>query len=86
MGQPVDIARLEYSASGRRVIAVKMKDAAVARRLLALALVLEGSSREAAANTDAMNEHLKEISIRWRPERTRCRCATVRDGTSAAGN
>jgi transposase len=54
MGQPVEITRLEYSASELRVVAVKMKDAAVARRLLALALVLEGASREAAATANGM--------------------------------
>lgn len=42
-------SRLEHSASELRAIAAKVKEAAVARRLLALALVLEGGSREAAA-------------------------------------
>jgi putative transposase len=54
MGQPVEITRLEYSASELRVVAVKIKDSAVARRLLALALVLEGHSREAAATANGM--------------------------------
>jgi hypothetical protein len=42
MGQPVEITRLEHSASELRAFAAKIKDAAIARRLLALALVLEG--------------------------------------------
>jgi len=54
MGQAVEITRTEYSASELRAIAVKIKDAAVVRRLLALALVLEGRSREAAAATNGM--------------------------------
>jgi transposase len=54
MGQPVEITRLELSASELRAAAVKTKDAAVARRLLALALVLEGHSREAAATANGM--------------------------------
>ena len=45
MGQAVEITRTEHSASALRAMAAKTKDAAVARRLLALALVLEGASR-----------------------------------------
>jgi transposase len=54
MGQPIELTRLEHSASELRAIAAKVKDAAVARRLLALALVLEGGSREAAAAASGM--------------------------------
>jgi transposase len=54
MGQPVEITRLEHSASELRAVAVKTKDTAVARRLLALALVLDGHSREAAATASGM--------------------------------
>jgi transposase len=55
MGQPVEITRTEHSAAELRVLAVKVKDAEVVRRLLALALVLEGHSREAAARTNGMD-------------------------------
>lgn len=55
MGQPVEITRTEHSAWELRDIAAKTKDAAVVRRLLALALVLEGHSREAAARTNGMD-------------------------------
>jgi transposase len=54
MGQAVEITRGEHSASELRALAVKIKDAAVVRRLLALALVLEGRSREAAAAASGM--------------------------------
>jgi len=54
MGQAVEITRLEHSASELRAMAGKVRDAAVARRLLALALVLEGHSREAAATASGM--------------------------------
>jgi len=54
MGQPVEITRTEHTASELRAIAAKLKDAAVARRLLALARVLEGDSREAAATASGM--------------------------------
>ena len=55
MGQPVEITRTEHSATELRGLAAKLKDAAVVRRLLALALVLEGHSREAAARTNGMD-------------------------------
>ena len=55
MGQAVEITRMEYSASELRAIAAKTRDAAIARRLLALALVLEGYSRAAAARTSGMD-------------------------------
>ena len=54
MGQAVEITRMEHSASELRALAAKIKDAAVVRRLLALALVLEGHSREAAAAASGM--------------------------------
>jgi hypothetical protein len=54
MSQPVEITRTEYSASELRGLAGKVKDAAVVRRLLALALVLEGHSRETAAAASGM--------------------------------
>jgi len=54
VGQPVEITRLDYSASELRALAVKIKDASVVRRLLAIALVLEGQSRAAAATANGM--------------------------------
>ena len=54
MGEAVEITRTEHSPSELRSLAAKTRDAAVARRLLALAMVLEGHSREAAAVTNGM--------------------------------
>lgn len=54
MGQAVEITRGEHSALELRALAAKIRDAAVVRRLLALALVLEGGSREAAAAASGM--------------------------------
>jgi transposase len=62
MGQAVEITRIEHSASELRALTAKTKDAAVARRLLALALVLEGHSREAAAATNGMT---RQTSRDW---------------------
>ena len=54
MGQPVEITRTEYSASELRALAAKMNDGTAVRRLLSLALVVEGHSREAAATAGGM--------------------------------
>src|SRR6202007_2673310 len=51
MGQPIAV-RTDYTAAEVRLLAKQAKDAAQARRLLAIAAVLDGSSRtEAATNT-----------------------------------
>ena len=49
MGAAVAIMRTELSATELRMSAAATRDACVARRLLALALVLDGSNREEAA-------------------------------------
>jgi transposase len=54
MGRPVEITRLEHSASELRALAAKVKDAAMVRRLLALAPALEGHSRDTAAAANGM--------------------------------
>lgn len=51
----VMISRTENSAAELRLLAVKSRDAAQGRRLLALAMVLEGSCREDAARQAGMD-------------------------------
>lgn len=55
MGAPVKITRTDLSAVELRMAAAATRDARVARRLLALALVLEGSDRDAAARVCGMD-------------------------------
>jgi transposase len=55
MGQPLAITRMELSAAELRAHAARSRDGAVVRRLLALALVLEGHSRESAARLSGMS-------------------------------
>jgi len=55
MGKPVEITRTEFSAGALREMAVRMDDGAVVRRLLAIALVLEGCSRTEAARLNGMD-------------------------------
>lgn len=54
MGKPVEITRTERSASELREIAAGTADGAVVRRLLAIALILEGYSRTEAARLTSM--------------------------------
>lgn len=54
MGQPIEISRTELSAAALRAVAAKSDNGAVVRRLLAVALLLEGSSREEAARLNGM--------------------------------
>jgi transposase len=58
MGRPIEITRLEHSATALREIAAKTQDGAVVRRLLAIALVLEGHSREEAARLNGMDRQV----------------------------
>lgn len=51
----VEIVRLDLDATGLRRAAGRSRDAAAARRMLALALVLEGSSRAQAAQAAGMD-------------------------------
>ena len=54
MGQPLEITRTELSASALRALAGKADDGAMVRRLLAIALVVEGRCRDEAALLNGM--------------------------------
>src|SRR6202171_6046166 len=65
MGQAVSV-RTDYTASEVRRFAKHAKDAAQARRLLAIADVLDGASREDAAKTGGMDRQtLRDWVIRF---------------------
>ena len=55
MAYAVAITRLDLSASQLRAVAAKEKDATATRRILALALVLEGADRTTAARSCSMD-------------------------------
>jgi transposase len=55
MGAAVQITRLDLDAAGLRREAGRTRDAAAARRMLALALVLEGAARTDAARAAGMD-------------------------------
>jgi transposase len=55
MGKPIEITRRELSASELRELASGTHDGAVVRRLLAIALILDGHSRAEAARLNGMD-------------------------------
>src|ERR1700745_3004914 len=55
MAKAIAITRLDLTAADLRAAATKAKDVAAARRMLCLAMVLEGSDRTTAAETCGMD-------------------------------
>lgn len=55
MGRAISITNLEYSAADLRRLASREKHGEVVRRLLALAMILEGYSRAEAAKMNGMD-------------------------------
>ena len=65
----ISITRRELAAAELRAEAGKTKDARAARRMLALALVLEGTDRSTAAGTGGMDRQtLREWVHRYNGE------------------
>ncbi len=55
MGRAVEVTRRDLTAKGLRAEAGRIKDRRVVRRMLAIALVLEGADRKAAAESCGMD-------------------------------
>ena len=55
MSRPIEISRFDLSARELRELATRTHEGAVVRRLLAIALILEGHSREEAARLSGMD-------------------------------
>lgn len=69
MGRPIEITRFDLTATELRELAAKTQDGAVVRRLLAIALVLEGYPREAAAQLNGMDRQtLRDCVLRYNAE------------------
>ena len=69
MSAAVDITCVRHSAAELRALAVNSSDAAVARRLLAIAMVLEGASRlDAARRTGRDRQTLRDWAHRYNKE------------------
>ena len=66
MGQAVVIIRTDLTASALRAAACRSEEVAQSRRLLAIALILEGSSRsQAAAQTGMDRQTLRDWAHRY---------------------
>jgi len=66
LAMTVQITRLDFDVDGLRKQAARVAEASVARRVLALALVLEGQSRAAAAKRCGMDRQtLRDWVIRY---------------------
>ena len=55
MGKPIEVTRTEFSASELREAAANTRDGAVVRRLLAIALILDGHPGAEAAQLSGMD-------------------------------
>jgi hypothetical protein len=62
MGKPIEITRTEFSASELRELAASTHNGATVRRLLALALVLEGHCRAEAARLNGTDRQTKRCA------------------------
>ena len=82
MCRPIEITRFDLAATELRELATRTHDGAVVRRLLAIALILEGHSREEAARLSGMDRQtlrdwvhrynadgVAGLSSRWGPGR-----------------
>lgn len=77
----VAITRLEHSPADLRAVAARCGDAGQARRLLAIALVLEGASRQEAARQTGMDRQtLRDWVYRYNEAGIRGLLARKREG------
>jgi transposase len=66
MAAAVKLTRMDHTAAGLRDLAVKSRDSAQSRRLLAIAMILEGHSREDAARQAGMDRQtLRDWVLRY---------------------
>ena len=66
MTAAVKVTRMEHTSAELRDLAVKSRDAAQSRRLLAIAMVLDGNSREDAAVQAGMDRQtLRDWVLRY---------------------
>jgi transposase len=78
------ITRQDLSAEGLRVVARRTKDSDQARRLLAIALVLEGARRTEAARVTGMDRQtLRDWVVRYNDEGVEGLCDRPRPGRPA---
>ena len=68
MGRALEIIRMDHTAADLRTAASKSSEAAQVRRLLAIALVLDGDARRQAAEQTGMDRQtLRDWVLKWTP-------------------
>jgi transposase len=81
MGQAIEITRTDLKAEQLRVLAGRSHDGAVVRRLLAVALLLDGRSREEAATLNGMTRQtLRDWVHRYNAEGVAGLCSRTGPG------
>jgi transposase len=87
MGKAIEVTRREFSAGELRELAARTRAGAVVRRLLAIALVLEGHSRTEAARQNGMDRQtLRDWVHRYNDEGVAGLHSRVSPGRPAALN
>jgi transposase len=84
MGAAVEITRREHTSAELRALAAKTADGAQVRRLLALALLLEGHSREHAAKLSGMDRQTLRDWVHRYNEAGVAGLASIRSGGRTA--
>jgi transposase len=85
MSAAIRITRVDHTATELRGVAARSNDSAQVRRLLALALVLDGHSREAAAEQTGMDrQSLRDWVHRYNAEGVSGLCSIRSGGRQAS--
>ena len=84
MGAAIKVTRMDHTAQELRALAAKSKDTAQARRMLAIAMVLEGASRlDAARQTGMDRQTLRDWVHRYNDVATEGLISRVAPGAAA---
>jgi len=81
MGKAIEITRSDHSAVGLRELAAKTQDGAVMRRLLGMALLLDGQPRGEAATATGIG---RQILCDWAHRYNAAGVAGLMTGTRSA--
>lgn len=84
MGAAVEVTRTDHTSAELRAFAAKTADGAQVRRLLALALILEGRSREQAATLSGMDRQTLRDWVHRYNEAGVAGLASIRSGGRSA--
>lgn len=84
MGAAVEVTRTDHTSAELRALAAKTADGAQVRRLLALALILEGRSREQAATLSGMDRQTLRDWVHRYNEAGVAGLASIRSGGRSA--